>query len=182
MVAILPHGVLFRGAREGKIRRRLLDNNLIDAVIGLPEKLFDVTSIPVCIMIFKKNRKNKDILFIDASSEFKKGKNKNFLTDEMVAKIYETYQKREFVDKYANDVGLDEIKENDYNLNIPRYVDTFEPAPPIDVFKLIEDTKKINEEMKKTENDIKFLVDDLVGTNPQAKKELKAIKEFLHGQ
>lgn len=173
MVAILPHGVLFRGAREGKIRRRLLDNNLIDAVIGLPEKLFDVTSIPVCLMIFKKNRKNKDILFIDAGREFEKGKNNNFLTDDMVAKIFKTYQKREFIDKYANDVDLDEIKENDYNLNIPRYVDTFEPEPEIDLDQVKADLRQLDEEISQNEQAFNELASQLVTTqvNDQSKPE-----------
>ncbi|POH13411.1 hypothetical protein BGL41_04630 [Fructilactobacillus sanfranciscensis] len=179
MVAILPHGVLFRGAAEGKIRRRLIDNNLIDAVIGLPEKLFDVTSIPVCIMILKKNRKNKDILFIDASSEFKKGKNKNFLTDDTVAKIYETYQKREFVDKYANDVDLDEIKENDYNLNIPRYVDTFEPEPPVDVDKLVKDMKETDKKINQFNTEINGMLNELVGHDEKAQQELDLIKSLF---
>lgn len=179
MVAILPHGVLFRGAAEGKIRRRLLDNNLIDAVIGLPEKLFDVTSIPVCIMILKKNRKNKDILFIDASSEFKKGKNKNFLKDDTVAKIYETYKKRKFVDKYANNVDLDEIKENDYNLNIPRYVDTFEPEPPVDVDKLVKDMKETDAEIKRLNGEIGLMLDELVGHDEKAQQELDLIKPLF---
>lgn len=179
MVAILPHGVLFRGAREGKIRRRLLDNNLIDAVIGLPEKLFDVTSIPVCLMIFKKNRKNKDILFIDAGREFEKGKNNNFLTDDMVAKIFKTYQKREFIDKYANDVDLDEIKENDYNLNIPRYVDTFEPEPPVDVDKLVKDMKETDAEIERLNGEIGSMLDELVGHDEKAQQELDLIKTLF---
>ena len=179
MVAILPHGVLFRGAREGKIRRRLLDNNLIDAVIGLPEKLFDVTSIPVCLMIFKKNRKNKDILFIDAGREFDKERNQNVLTDENIKKIVETYKKRENVDKYAHVASLAEIKENDYNLNIPRYVDTFEPEPPVDVDKLVKDMKETDAEIKRLNGEIGSMLDELVGTDTDAQQQLDKIKELF---
>lgn len=133
MGVVLPHGVLFRGASEGKIRQKLIDENLLDAVIGLPANLFFGTGIPACVLVFKKNRPHKDILFIDASREFEKNKNQNNLTDEHINKILETYQKRQEVEKYAHIATLDEIKENDYNLNIPRYVDTFEEEEPIDL-------------------------------------------------
>ena len=133
MGVVLPHGVLFRGSSEGKIRQKLIDENLLDAVIGLPSNLFFGTGIPACILVFKKNRQHKDILFIDASNEFEKSKNQNSLTDEHINKILETYRKREKIEKYAHIATLDEIKENEYNLNIPRYVDTFEEETPIDL-------------------------------------------------
>ena len=133
MGVVLPHGVLFRGSSEGKIRQKLIDENLLDAVIGLPANLFFGTGIPACILVFKKNRQNKDILFIDASNEFEKSKNQNNLTNAHINKILETYRKRQEVEKYAHIATLDEIKENEYNLNIPRYVDTFEEEAPIDL-------------------------------------------------
>lgn len=138
MGVVLPHGVLFRGASEGRIREKLITENLLDAIIGLPANLFFGTSIPACILVFKKNRATNDILFIDASREFDKGKNQNNLNDGHIAKILETYQARKEVEKYAHIATLEEIQENDYNLNIPRYVDTFEEEVKVD----IEATKK----------------------------------------
>ncbi|WP_411686122.1 type I restriction-modification system subunit M [Acinetobacter pseudolwoffii] len=133
MGVVVPHGVLFRGSSEGKIRQKLIEENLLDAVIGLPEKLFYGTGIPAAILIFKKQKSDDSILFIDASREFKSGKNQNNLTEENIAKIIETYRARESVDKYAYLATLQEVKDNDYNLNIPRYVDTFEEEAEIDL-------------------------------------------------
>lgn len=132
---VLPHVVLFRGAAEGVIREYIIkEQNYLDAVIGLPPNIFYGTSIPACILVFKKCRKNDDnILFIDASQEFEKVGNQNTLTDEHVAKIVSTYEVRESIDKYAYAAPLSEIAENDYNLNIPRYVDTFEEEDPVDL-------------------------------------------------
>ncbi|APA82772.1 type I restriction-modification system subunit M [Francisella tularensis] len=133
MAVVVPHGVLFRGAAEGKIRQQIIDNNLLDAVIGLPSNLFFGTSIPACIMVFKKQKDSNDVLFIDASNEFEKGKNQNKLTDDNIKKIFDTYKSRESLEKYSHVASLEEIKENDYNLNIPRYVDTFEEEEPVDI-------------------------------------------------
>lgn len=133
MAIVLPHGVLFRGAAEGKIRQTLIEKNYLDAVIGLPANLFYGTSIPTIILVLKKNRKNKDILFIDASNDFEKCKNQNNLTDENVDKIISTFKERKDIDKYAHVASIEEIRENDFNLNIPRYVDTFEEEEPIDL-------------------------------------------------
>ncbi len=138
MGVVLPHGVLFRGASEGKIRKGIIDDNLLDAVIGLPANLFFGTGIPATILIFKKGRKNKDVLFIDASREFDKDKNQNSLNDAHIKKILSTYKERKEIEKYAHLSSLEEIQENDYNLNIPRYVDTFEEEERVD----IEATKK----------------------------------------
>lgn len=138
MGVVLPHGVLFRGASEGKIRQQIIDDNLLDAVIGLPSNLFFGTGIPAVILIFKKGRSNKDILFIDASQQFNKDKNQNSLDEEHIKKILETYKNRKEIEKYAHIATMDEIRENDYNLNIPRYVDTFEEEEAVD----IEVTKK----------------------------------------
>jgi len=134
MGVVLPHGVLFRGASEGKIRKQIIeDDNLLDAVIGLPSNLFFGTSIPACILIFKKQREDKDILFIDASKEFTKDKNQNSLSEENISKILETYQNKTTVEKYSYLASFEEIQENDFNLNIPRYVDTFEEEERVDI-------------------------------------------------
>ena len=131
---ILPHGVLFRGSSEGKIRKQLIDENLLKAVVGLPANLFYGTGIPASILIFDKNKgDNTDIIFIDASNEFEKDKNQNKLRDEDVAKIYNTFSDWKTVDKYSHIATLEEIQENDYNLNIPRYVDTFIEEEPVDI-------------------------------------------------
>lgn len=145
MAIVLPHGVLFRGAAEGVIRQTIIEKNYLDAVIGLPANLFYGVSIPTTILVFKKNRNVKDILFIDASNEFEKVRNQNKLTDENINKIVDTYRNRVDVDKYAYVASLEEIKENEFNLNIPRYVDTFEEEEPIDldeVNKLLEQDKQ----------------------------------------
>lgn len=134
MAVVLPHGVLFRGASEGKIRRRIIEENLLDAVIGLPANLFFGTGIPACIMVFKKGRKNTDILFIDASKGYEKDKNQNKLRPSDIDTIIKTYQERKpEIEKYSYLASLEDIKENDYNLNIPRYVDTFEEEEPVDI-------------------------------------------------
>ena len=159
MAIVLPHGVLFRGAAEGKIRETLIGKNYLDTIIGLPANLFYGTSIPTVILVLKKNRKNKDILFIDASNDFEKNKNQNNLRDEDIDKIIKTYKERKDVEKYAHVASIEEIRENDFNLNIPRYVDTFEEEEPIDleeVNKLLEQDNKeiaeleaeINEQLK----------------------------------
>lgn len=149
MAIVLPHGVLFRGAAEGVIRKAIIDKNYLDAVIGLPANIFYGTGIPTTILVFKKNRKTRDVLFIDASQEFEKAKNQNKLKPEHIEKIVETYRNREDVEKYAHVASLDEIKENDYNLNIPRYVDTFEEEEEIDLEEvqkqIVQDDKEIAE-------------------------------------
>ena len=133
MAVVVPHGVLFRASSEGKIRQQLIEENLLDTVIGLPEKLFFGTGIPAAILLFKKQKTDKNVLFIDASREFKSGKNQNQLTSENIQKVIDTYKARENVNKYAYLASFDEIKENDFNLNIPRYVDTFEEEAEIDL-------------------------------------------------
>lgn len=151
MGVVLPHGVLFRGSSEGKIRKQLIDENLLDAVIGLPANLFYGTSIPACILIFKRDRECKDILFIDASKEFQKGKRQNTLTQENIAKILSTYSNREEIEKYSHIATLEEIKENDYNLNIARYVDTFEEEEEVDIPSTLAKIANLNEEIAKTQ-------------------------------
>lgn len=130
---VVPHGVLFRGAAEGKIRQHLIEENLLEAVIGLPSNLFFGTGIPAAILLFNKGKTQGDVLFIDASREFKDAKNQNVLTDEHVRKIVDTYRAFQTVEKYAYCATPQEIADNDFNLNIPRYVDTFEEEVEIDL-------------------------------------------------
>ena len=154
MAIVLPHGVLFRGAAEGKIRQAIIEKNYLDTVIGLPPNLFYGTSIPTIILVLKKNRKKKDVLFIDSSKEFEKGKNQNYISDENINKILETYRARKDVDKYAHVASNEEIKENEYNLNIPRYVDTFEEEEPIDLQEVIKQIEEDNKEIEQLEREI----------------------------
>lgn len=153
MGIVLPHGVLFRGASEGKIRQQIVEFNLLDTVIGLPANLFFGTGIPACILVFKKNRTRKDILFIDASGEdnFEKGKNQNNLREQDIMKIVDTYEKYTTIDKYSYVASMDEIKENDYNLNIPRYVDTFEEEEMVDMEAVAEHISNIKTELAEVE-------------------------------
>lgn len=151
MGVVVPHGVLFRGSSEGKIREKLINENLLDAVIGLPEKLFYGTGIPAAILIFKKQKFDDSVLFIDASREFKSGKNQNNLTEENITKIVETYRARESVDKYAYLATLQEVKDNDYNLNIPRYVDTFEEEAEIDLVAVRAEREQLKTQLAELE-------------------------------
>ena len=140
IAAVAPHGVLFRGSAEGRIRQRVVEENLLDAVIGLPENIFYGTSIPACILVFKKNRPNTDVLFIDASKKdedgnprYIKATNQNELGEQHIAAIVAAYQHRVEQDKFAHVATLEEIRQNGYNLNIPRYVDTFEEEELVDI-------------------------------------------------
>lgn len=163
MAIVLPHGVLFRGGAEGHIRQYLIeDRNYLDAVIGLPANVFYGTSIPTCILVFKKCREDSNnVLFIDASNEFEKIKTQNYLTEENVEKIVNTYAKREEIEKYSHLASMDEIKENDYNLNIPRYVDTFEEEEQIDLDKVSSELQALDIEMKTTDETIAKFCDEL---------------------
>lgn len=156
MAVVLPHGVLFRGAAEGHIRQYLIENkNYLDAVIGLPANIFYGTSIPTCILVFKKCRVHSDnILFIDASKDYEKAKNQNFLREQDIEKIIDTYKSRKQIEKYSYLARLEEIKENSYNLNIPRYVDTFEEEEIIDLNKVCNELKELEKEMKITDETI----------------------------
>ena len=176
MAIVLPHGVLFRGKKEGKIRQALIEKNQLDAVIGMPANLFYNTSIPTVILVLKKKRERKDILFIDASKNFEKGKNQNILRDEDIDKIIETYKERKDIDKFSHVADLDEIKENDFNLNIPRYVDTFEEEPPVDIKKVSQELQDINKKIKETESEFLSMVDELQVTD-ESKDIIEAIKE-----
>jgi type I restriction enzyme M protein len=161
MGVVVPHGVLFRGSSEGKIRKKLIEENLLDTVIGLPEKLFYGTGIPAAILVFKKNKKDTNVLFIDASRQYLDGKNQNFLREEDIEKILTTAKNRESVDKYAYLASIEEIKENDFNLNIPRYVDTFEEEEEIDLEAVLKDRKELKGELEKLEAEMEGYLKEL---------------------
>ena len=175
MAVVLPHGVLFRGAAEGVIRQYLIEEkNYLDAVIGLPANVFYGTSIPTCILVFKKCRQDDNtVLFIDASNEFEKAKNQNNLTDGNVDKIVATYKNREVIDKYSYVATLDEIKENDYNLNIPRYVDTFEEEEQISLDEVATAIQQTQKEIIQTEKELFALFGELHGTTEESERELQ---------
>ncbi|MBF1196364.1 MAG: type I restriction-modification system subunit M [Fusobacterium periodonticum] len=184
MAIVLPHGVLFRGAAEGKIRQKIIDENLLHAVIGLPANLFYGTSIPTCVLVFKGRKARgecSDVLFIDASSDFEKGKNQNKLTSDNITKIIETYHEREHVDKYAHVASLEEIKENDYNLNIPRYVDTFEEEEEVPLSEVAQELTQVRAEIEATSASLFKLLGELEGTTEEAKNELTKFVELLKG-
>ncbi len=163
MAVVLPHGVLFRGASEGTIRKYLIkDKNYLDAVIGLPANIFYGTSIPTCILVFKKCRENEEnIIFIDASKDFEPGKNQNRLRDQDVDKIIKTYTDRVEIEKYCHIAPLSEIEENDYNLNIPRYVDTFEEEEKIDIKAVQQDLKEIDKQIAEVDKELNIYLKEL---------------------
>ena len=156
MAVVLPHGVLFRGAAEEHIRKHIIEElNYLDAVIGLPPNLFYGTSIPACILVMKKCRVDDDnILFIDASRHFEKAGNQNVLADVHIDKIIEAYRKREDIDKYTHIASLDEVAGNDYNLNIPRYVDTFEEEEIIDIEAVVREMISLEDNIDETDKTI----------------------------
>lgn len=141
---VVPHGVLFRGGTEGKIRQKLIEDNLLEAVVGLPSQLFYGTSIPAAILIFNKAKQTKDVLFIDASNDYQSNSKQNKLREKDINKIVSTYKDFKFVDKYAYKANLDEIKENDFNLNIPRYVDTFVEEELVDIVEVQQEIDDVN--------------------------------------
>jgi type I restriction enzyme M protein len=165
MGIVLPHGVLFRGSAEGVIRKTLLEDGAIDAVIGLPPNIFYGTSIPTVVLILKKDRAARDVLFIDASKHFEKQKNQNNLRAEDIEKIVDAYKKRESIPKYAHLASHEEIVGNDYNLNIPRYVDTFEAEEQIDIVALSQKMVELNAEIKQNDAAFLGLLDELAVTD-----------------
>ena len=158
---IVPHGVLFRGASEGVIRQKIIEENLLDAVIGLPTNLFFGTGIPAAILVLKRNRENTNVLFIDASREYDNAKTQNRLADEHIEKIVAAYKARENVDKYAYVADFDEIKENDFNLNIPRYVDTFEEEEEIDIRAVQEEIDYLDTELAQVQEQMQGYLKEL---------------------
>lgn len=177
MGIVLPHGVLFRGAAEGKIRQKLLEKGYIYAVIGLPAGIFYSTGIPTIIMVLKKDRPGRDVLFIDGSKEFIKGKPQNTLTDANIERLYKAYKDRKDEEKFCHVATFEEIKENDFNLNIPRYVDTFEPEPDVDLGELNKEMAETNEQIQANEKELLAMLKEL--TTPDTKKA-KDLQDFLH--
>lgn len=163
MACVAPHGVLFRGNAEGVIRRFLIEKkNYIDAIIGLPANIFYGTSIPTCILVMKKCRKEDDnILFIDASKEFEKVKTQNKLRKEHIDKIVDTYRERKEIEKYSHLATLQEVADNGYNLNIPRYVDTFEEEEPIDIKAVMAEIKELEAKRAELDKEIEVYLKEL---------------------
>lgn len=179
MAIILPHGVLFRGAAEGKIRQKLVDSGAVYAVIGLPSNLFYNTSIPTTIIALKKNRAERDILFIDASKQFVKGKKQNTMSDENIDRILKLYTDRKSVEKEAYLAKYEDIKANDYNLNIPRYVDTFEPEEEISLADIASELQSVDKEIKEAENDFFAQFAELTAEDEQAQAEIALLMKAL---
>lgn len=181
MGIVLPHGVLFRGAAEGKIREKLIQDGAIYAIIGLPANLFYNTTIPTIIMILKKNRgdMSRDILFIDASRDFEKGKNQNKLTPENTKAILDLYQGRKDVEKKAHLASFEEIVNNGYNLNIPRYVDTFDAPEPIDIASVNAEMKSVNDEIKENTKRLVESLGQLTSDDEKLTKDIQNLIEIL---
>lgn len=181
MAIVLPHGVLFRGAAEGKIREKLLRSGNIYAVIGLPANLFYNTSIPTCILVLKKHRDGRDVLFIDASQKFEKGKKQNAMTDEHIDSVLELYTKRETVEKESYLASFEDIEKNDFNLNIPRYVDNFEQEEEIDINALLTDMQNTDTEIAKTQSELVSLLKDLTSDDENIVASLNSFIKMIEG-
>ena len=179
MGIILPHGVLFRGAAEGTIRKHLLENGSIYAVIGLPAGIFFSTGIPTCVIILKKDNTDRSVLFIDASKEFRKDKAQNYMDPEHINKIVEAYKNRQDIDKFAHLATFEEIKENDYNLNIPRYVDTSEPEPEIDLAAVTADMESIDADIKNTSSELLGMMKELTFSTPEIEQSMSKLIKTL---
>lgn len=178
MAIVLPHGVLFRNM-EKTIREQLLKEGAIEAIIGLPANIFYNTSIPTTVIILKKDRTDRDVLFIDASEMYESRKAQNHLTDEHIDEIVKMYDDREFVDKKAYLADFDEIKENDFNLNIPRYVDTFEEAEPIDLRDVSLNIQRVESKVQEKENELLGFLNMMVGSDDEMNEQLESFKGVL---
>ena len=176
MAIVLPHGVLFRGAAEGTIRETLLKNGSIYAVIGLPSNMFYNTSIPTCIVVLKKHRDGRDVLFIDASNLYEKEKKQNVMKEEHIDRVLELYNNRESVEREAYVASYEDIVKNDYNLNIPRYVDTSEEEPEIDLKALTLRIRDTDKEIKEGNNMLLSMLKDL---NFDSDETRESVEEFI---
>lgn len=184
-IYILPHGVLFREQSEGKIRKQLIENNLIDAIIGLPSNLFLNTSIPVLILILRKNKTDKSILFIDASKEFNKAGKQNIITKEKIEKIQNAYINRKEIDKFCHIARYDEIEQNKFNLNITRYVDTFEPDPIPELGELLSQLEECDKAMHQNNYELVEMLMQLRSTIPgdaETNMQIKKFAEYLRSK
>lgn len=181
MAIVLPHGVLFRGAAEGKIREKLLRAGNVYAVIGLPANLFYNTSIPTCIIVLKKHRDGRDVLFIDASKKFDKGKKQNAMTDEHIEAVMELYSKRETVEKESYLASFEDIEKNDFNLNIPRYVDNFEKEEEVDINALLTQMDQTDKELEQAQGEFLSLLKDLTSTDETIMSSLNELIRKMEG-
>lgn len=181
MAIVLPHGVLFRGAAEGKIREKLLRAGNIYAVIGLPANLFYNTSIPTCIIVLKKHRDGRDVLFIDASKKFDKGKKQNAMTDEHIEAVMELYSKRETVEKESYLANFEDIEKNDFKLNIPRYVDNFEKEEEVDINALLTQMDQTDKELEQAQGEFLSLLKDLTSTDETIMSSLNELIRKMEG-
>ncbi len=179
MAIVLPHGVLFRGASEGNIRKILLENGSIYAVIGLPSNMFYNTSIPTCIIVLKKHRKGRDVLFIDASKQFVKEKKQNVMTDEHIDHVLNLYRERKSVEKEAYLASYDDIKNNDFNLNIPRYVSSAEEEEQIDIKELTQTIKNTDKEIKANTKTLITMMNDLTFSDKKTKSAVQDLIKVL---
>lgn len=179
MAIVLPHGVLFRGASEGTIRENLLKNGSIYAIIGLPSNMFYNTSIPTCIIVLKKHREGRDVLFIDASNLFEKEKKQNVMREEHIEKVLELYRNRQTVDKQAYLASYEDIEKNDFNLNIPRYVDTSEEEAEVDLKELTKSISDTNKAIKAGNEELIRMFGDLVFNNQETQDDVKAFMEVF---
>ena len=176
MAIVLPHGVLFRGASEGEIRRILLENGSIYAVIGLPANMFYNTSIPTCIIVLKKHREGRDVLFVDASNLFEKEKKQNVMKEEHIEKVVKLYNDRKSVDKLSFLASYEDIEKNDFNLNIPRYIDTSEEEEEIDIRELSANLRNIDREIKESNEVLMKMFGELTFSDEDIKG---AVEEFI---
>lgn len=186
LIEILPHGVLFRGAKEAEIRRKLVDGNLLKTVIGLPNNLFLNTGIPVAILVFQKDRKESDTLFIDCSKDFEKNGKQNLMNAEHIDRLIKACKERREIPKYSHIATRQEIEENDFNLNIPRYVDTYERMPAPDLLETITELHAIDREIQKTELRLMGMMKQMTGTTAESdkkyQKSLAAYERYIKGK
>lgn len=182
MSIILPHGVLFRGSSEEKIRRKLIELNYLDAVIGLPAKAFIATDIPTVLLVFKKNRANQDVLFIDASKECVKRGPNNVLESQHVNRILEVFKNRSDQDRFSKKINLSEIKENEFNLNIPRYIDTFEPEEVIPLGDILNKMKEIDVQIRANELSLADMLSDLTSEKTVCQKEIDDMSAYFYSK
>ena len=179
MAIVLPHGVLFRGASEGTIRKILLENGSIYAVIGLPANMFYNTSIPTCIIVLKKHREGRDVLFIDASNQFEKEKKQNVMNEEHINHVLELYKNRQSVEKEAYLASYEDIQNNDFNLNIPRYVDTSEEEEQIDIKQLSKEMSETNSAIKSSTDELLKMFEELTFSDNETKEAFEGLKKAL---
>lgn len=161
MAVVVPHGVLFRGASEGRIRQKLIEENLLVAVVGLPEKLFYGTGIPAAILVWSKHKADTDVLFIDASRDYESGKNQNQLRQDDLAKVLSAYQNRRSIPGYAHLASLEEVQQNEYNLNIPRYVNTLQEHVQVDLGAVLAERKLLKGQLSQLEEQMQAHLTEL---------------------